>query len=143
MAHQELTGETGNYQPQKTFPCIRDDGMICMGNDKSIQLSGGHLRPYHGPINAKPDQIQRYLAGFSAGAVGGEKPAISDDRSITVGELMAMGKDALIDFAMGEYGLTLNKSMSDANMREKIMQQFVINNVPAKNEETAGTGITA
>lgn len=137
------TEATKNYIPAKTFLCVREDGMLVMGNENSIQLSqaGMRLRPYPGKVTDSHDVIQRFLrGGDSVRDLGAMSPTILENQLANV---EAMDKGDLIEYGMDEYGIEFAPKTSAVEMRKQILAFRETLNNPAPANGIGGIAASA
>jgi hypothetical protein len=82
---------------------VRDDGYMCMGNIDILGLNP-RLRPYYGKATDPPEVVERFLKGQEA-----QKWAQAIDPATP--DITRMTVEQLVDFALSEYGLTLDKGI--------------------------------
>lgn len=100
-------------QQDKHVPLlIRDDGMLVPNVPALAKMP--NFRPYHGDPEASDEQRAQYLAGF-AGSV--QKNADAELGAFDIG---TASKDELIEFALDEFGLHLDKRKSLENLRAEV-----------------------
>jgi hypothetical protein len=106
------------FEVEPTFPCIRDDGYVCMGNNVAIEASMGRLRPYHGKIDATLPERMAYLQGLAR-----ISPTSPNQLAIEMGllDVDKMSRTDLIQYAWEEFGIKLipKTSLEEARLAVK------------------------
>jgi hypothetical protein len=87
-----------------TMLLVRDDGYMCMGNLDILSMNP-RLRPYYGKASDPPEVVARFLKGQEA-----QKWAASAAEN-SAQDITRMSLPQLVDFALSEYGLTLDKDI--------------------------------
>jgi len=130
--------EEKKYEVEATFPCIRDDGYLCMGNTCSIESSMGKLRPYHGKLTATLEERKAYLQGIQQ-----RSPTSPNQVAIELGKLDIdkMSRTDLITYALDEFGLKLPPKLSLEELRLAVKDAKELSLTPPPN--TSGIGAVA
>ncbi len=99
-------------QDKKTPLLIRDDGLLVANVPEVARMP--QFRPYHGDPNASDADREAYLSGF-AGTVKAKF-----DAEAGAFDIGTATKEALIDFALDEYGARLDGRKSVENLRVEV-----------------------
>jgi hypothetical protein len=104
------------FQPKAlNMLLVRDDGMLCMGNEDILQLNP-RLRIYHGKVSDPPDVIEAFLRGQEAIKWGAP---VADPTAV---DITRMSSQELVAYALDEFGLQLDPKIEYANALVAVIQ---------------------